>query len=100
MSKLISSNEVEKRLNKGEELQIIDVRDRDEVIVSGKIPGSKHIPLPSIAMHKEEFYSTKEYIVVCSCGNRGKAAAGVMEALGFQATNMIGGMGDWNGELE
>lgn len=100
MSKLITSTEVEARLNKGESLHIIDVRDQDEVMVSGKIPGSRHIPLPYIATRKEELTKEVEYIVVCSCGNRGKAATGVLEALGFKATNMIGGMSDWHGELE
>lgn len=98
--KEITTAEVGNLLNEDKNVMLIDVREYDEV-QAGKIPEAKHIPLGELAIRIQEIEKdAEEYIMICRSGNRSKAACGLMEALGFKATNMLGGMNDWKGAVE
>lgn len=99
MVKKITPEDVVKRLQNGEEITVIDVRESGEV-AAGKIPGAKHIPLGQLALRKNELDKDKSYIITCQSGNRSKAACGILEALGYKVEDMIGGMKTWSGEIE
>ncbi|WP_010096374.1 rhodanese-like domain-containing protein [Ornithinibacillus scapharcae] len=99
MAKQITPEEMAKRLQHGEEVIVIDVRENSEV-ATGKIPGAKHIPLGQLALRKNELNKDKSYIITCQSGNRSKAACGILEALGYQVEDMKGGMNNWNGDTE
>ena len=99
MTKQISPEKVVNRLQNGEEVFIIDVRETGEVS-GGKISGVKNNPLGQITLRKSELEKEKSYVVVCQSGNRSKAACGILGALGFKVEDMIGGMNDWEGKLE
>ncbi|MFC4387878.1 rhodanese-like domain-containing protein [Gracilibacillus marinus] len=99
MAKQIAPEEVARRLQTNEEVYIIDVRENRE-ISDGKIPSAHHIPLGQLALRKGELDKEKRYVVVCQSGNRSKAACGILEALGFEVEDMIGGMNNWNGTME
>jgi len=98
MVKQITTEELLKRINNGEEVNIIDVRENAEVL-KGKIPGSKNIPLSQLALRKNELDQSKKYIVVCQSGNRSKAACGILTSLGIQVEDCIGGMNNWSGPI-
>ena len=95
----VTPKEVAKRLQNGEKVTVIDVREKGEV-ATGKIPGAKHMPLAQLALRKPELDKNANYIVTCQSGNRSKAAAGLLEALGFNVEDMIGGMNNWQGKTE
>jgi rhodanese-related sulfurtransferase len=94
MAKQVSPEEVAQRIQNGEEVIVIDVRERSEV-ATGQIPGAKHIPLGQLALRKHELDKANNYIITCQSGNRSKAACGILEALGYQVEDMIGGMNAW-----
>ncbi|MCP8617682.1 rhodanese-like domain-containing protein [Salirhabdus salicampi] len=95
----VAPSEVAERLKMGKNVHVLDVRENDEVR-QGKIPGAKHIPLGQLALRKHELDKEKEYIIVCRSGNRSKAACGILNALGFDVEDMVGGMNDWQGDLD
>lgn len=95
----LSANEVRELLSKGKTLNIIDVREADEVAV-GKIPGAIHIPLGLLAFRLQDLDKSKEYIIVCRSGNRSGRACQFLDGYGFKAINMTGGMLAWDGEIE
>jgi rhodanese-related sulfurtransferase len=97
--KEITAKEVETLLNKGEKLDIIDVREVDEVI-AGKIPGAVNIPLGLIEFRMHELDKSKEYIMVCRSGARSGRATQFLEYHGFNVINMTGGMLSWDGTVE
>ncbi|WP_047986437.1 rhodanese-like domain-containing protein [Ornithinibacillus californiensis] len=99
MAKQVTPEEVSKRLQNGEEVTVIDVRESSEV-ATGKIPGAKHIPLGQLALRKGELDKSKSYIITCQSGNRSKAACGILEALGYKVEDMIGGMNNWSDKTE
>lgn len=92
----ILPSEVKQRLEQGEELNIIDVRE-DEEVAEGMIPGAKHIPLGQLPFKHESIEKTDEIIMVCRSGQRSGKAVEYLELLGYKgAKNMIGGMLEWN----
>ena len=67
---------------------------------SGKIPGAVNIPLGLFEFRIHELDQSKEYILVCRSGGRSGRATQFLESRGFHATNMTGGMLEWDGKTE
>ncbi|UNT71641.1 rhodanese-like domain-containing protein (plasmid) [Bacillus sp. N447-1] len=97
--KEITAKALENKLMDQEEVNIIDVREVEEV-VEGKIPKSLHIPLGLLEYRMHELDKNKEYIIVCRSGGRSSRAVQFLESYGYQVINMNGGMLAWKGETE
>ena len=97
--KEMTAKEVELLVNDGKQLNIIDVREPDE-IATGKISGAVNIPLGLVESRMNELDKSKEYIMVCRSGGRSGRAAEYLESHGYKIVNMQGGMLDWEGETE
>lgn len=91
--------DVERQQNEGKQLNIIDVREVEEV-EEGKIPTAINIPLGLLEFRMHELDKTKEYIMVCRSGGRSGRATQFLCGQGYQVTNMIGGMLAWEGKTE
>lgn len=93
----ITPEEVKERLNKGEQLNLVDVREPHERAEFNI--GGVHIPLGLVqTMQVDELENLKneEVIVYCRSGNRSGQAAMILETLGFTNTkNLSGGMLAW-----
>jgi rhodanese-related sulfurtransferase len=98
-SKAITPSEVQGRLEQGERLHILDVREHEEWD-SGHIIGAKNIPLGFIGGRYNELDPEQETIVVCRSGNRSGLACELLESLGYNVVNMTGGMSQWSGNVE
>ena len=97
--KTITAKEVEQLLNEGKKLDIIDVREVDEV-AGGKIPGAINIRLGLLEFRMHELDKSKEYIIVCRSGGRSAQATQFLEYQGFNVINMTDGMMSWEGRVE
>lgn len=97
--KEISVQEVQQRLENGEQLNLIDVREVAEVN-EGHIPGIINIPLGLLEFRMHELDKNKPYIMVCRSSARSGQATAFLTAQGYNATNMVGGMLAWQGEIE
>ncbi|EDL64223.1 rhodanese-like domain-containing protein [Bacillus sp. SG-1] len=95
----ISPKEVEEMINNSKDINLIDVREDDEV-AEGKIPGAVHIPLGSVESRMNELDKSKEYVMVCRSGGRSGRACQLLESQGFEVINMNGGMLAWEGKTE
>ena len=95
----ITPKEVEKKLKTNQPIHLIDVREVDEVKV-GKIAGVIHIPLGLLEFRMHELDKKTAYTMVCRSGGRSGRAAQFLESYGYQVSNMVGGMNDWEGPLE
>ncbi|MGP6219973.1 rhodanese-like domain-containing protein [Caldiplasma sukawensis] len=86
---MISPNEF---MNRQDEFTVIDVREPYEWS-SGTIDGALLIPLEElISVKHDELEKNKKYAVVCEHGNRSFYATIVLSDLGFNVTNIEGGM--------
>ena len=97
--KAITAKEVEQILNEGKKLDIIDVREVEEV-AGGKIPGAVNIRLGLLEFRMQELDKSKEYIMVCRSGGRSAQATQFLEYQRFNVINMTGGMMSWEGRVE
>ncbi|MDF2668767.1 MAG: sulfurtransferase [Paenibacillus sp.] len=95
---VITPEEIKQRLASGERLNMIDVRE-DEEVAFGMIPGAKHIPLGELPDRLDEIERSDEIIMICRSGNRsGKACQYLQAAAGINGLkNMVGGMLEWDG---
>lgn len=57
-------------------------------------------PLGILPTRLSELDKEKEYIFVCLSGARSFQATMFLTQLGYKVTNMVGGMLDWQGEVE
>lgn len=97
--KEITTIKVQEYLESGEQLHLIDVREAAEV-QEGHIPGIVNIPLGTLPERLNELDKSKSYIIVCRSGSRSGQATAFLEAEGFNAANMTGGMLAWEGEVK
>ena len=97
--KEITPVEVQELLESGEQLNLVDVREDDEV-AEGIIPGAIHIPLGEVIERVGELDKSKPYIIICRSGGRSGRATGFLEEAGYDAANMTGGMLEWEGATE
>ena len=92
----ITVQELKKRMDEGEEILMIDVREqheRDEFNIGGEF-----IPLNSIpsSLEKLSAHKDKEIVIYCRSGNRSGMAAQFLAQNGFQnPRNLTGGMLAW-----
>jgi rhodanese-related sulfurtransferase len=97
--KIITTEELKKKLEAGEKLELVDVREDFEV-VQGKIPGAKHIPMNEIPGKLDYFDKNKEYIFICRSSHRSGNVCLYLKDQGYKVRNMIGGMLEWTGDVE
>jgi len=96
----ITVQELKERMDKGEALHLIDVREQyefDEFNI-----GAKLIPLGTLPSHVSELESFKdqEIIIHCRSGNRSGQAKLYLEDLGFSnVRNVLGGMMAWQDQF-
>jgi rhodanese-related sulfurtransferase len=83
-------------MQKGEAL-LVDVREQDEWD-RGHIEGIAFIPLSQLHLRWRELDSDKHWICVCRSGNRSNYAAAMLRQAGVDASNLAGGMLDWQAE--
>jgi rhodanese-related sulfurtransferase len=93
----ITPEEVKRRLDAGEKLNIVDVREPYEN-ADFNIGGTL-IPLgqiQSMQIDEIENLKNKEVILYCRSGNRSGQACMFLDAMGFKNTkNLVGGMLAW-----
>ena len=93
----ISVDEVKKRMDAGEKVNLIDVREPYEN-ADFNIGGTL-LPLgqiQSMQIDDIEDLKDKEVILYCRSGNRSGQAAMFLDAMGFKNTkNLVGGMLAW-----
>ncbi|PGT91147.1 rhodanese-like domain-containing protein [Bacillus sp. AFS040349] len=97
--KEISPEEVQKRLENGEKLELIDVRE-DEEVEAGMIPQAKHIRMNDIPEHLDALDKEKETIYICRSGGRSGNVCAYLQDKGYNVVNMTGGMLDYKGETK
>jgi rhodanese-related sulfurtransferase len=85
------------------EMQLIDVREHNEVAMSGIAKGALHIPLavlrfqadPSGPDFHPELDQSKPIALYCASGARSGMAAQLMQGLGYGEVHNLGGLGHW-----
>ena len=97
----ITPTELKQRLDNGDDLQIIDVREDSEVAI-GRIPNSTHIRLAEVLSRMDEIDPNRETVVHCKMGGRSARAIDALQRSGFKGKllNLKGGIIGWSNEVD
>ena len=97
----ITAAELKNRLDAGDDIQLIDVRQPDEYAFAN-IEGAKLIPLGEIVQRIDELDETKETVIHCKMGGRSAQAIDFLNRAGFQGkmSNLKGGITAWSNEVD
>lgn len=97
----ISATELKQKMDAGENVQLIDVRNPDEFAFA-KIPGAKLIPLGEIVSRMKELDPNRELVLQCKMGGRSAKALEMLKAAGYsgEMKNLRGGITAWSNEVD
>jgi len=97
----ITAGELKQKLDSGEDVQIVDVREPNEVAIA-RIPNSIHIPLAQVINRMSEIDPNRETVVHCKMGGRSARAIQALKQAGFTGnlTNLKGGITAWSNEVD
>ena len=91
----ISAVELKARMDRGDDLLIVDVREPQEYQIN-KIQGSVLMPLGDVPKRYAELDPSQEIVVQCKMGGRSAKAADFLRSVGFtRVLNLKGGILDW-----
>ena len=97
----MTATELKQRLDNGNDIQIVDVREAHEVAIA-KIPNALHIPLGQIVNRMSEIDPNRETVVHCKMGGRSARAIMALKQSGFTGNliNLKGGITAWSNEVD
>src|SRR5580765_1957311 len=91
----ITAVELKQRLDRGDKLRIIDVREPNEWQIN-RIPSAQLIPLGEIPRRYAELDPEEEIVVQCKMGGRSAKATDFLRSVGFKRVlNLKGGILEW-----
>jgi rhodanese-related sulfurtransferase len=95
----IRVEELKQRLDAGENLFLLDVRDEFEFEISNI--GGRLIPLPELSKRLNELDMRQKIVTVCKMGPRGAKAVHLLHKAGFQNVwNLTGGIHAWSDRVD
>ena len=73
---------------------LLDVRSKGERQAS-LIPGSRHMPIEQLVKQGQDLPRDKIIVCQCASGHRSSLAARQLQALGYDARSLSGGISAW-----
>jgi adenylyltransferase/sulfurtransferase len=96
----IAPEELKRRLDAGEDVFVLDVRNPPEYAIC-HIAGSTLIPLPALPQRLGELDRGRELVVHCKSGMRSQQAIGILRQAGFSnLKNLTGGILAWADKVD
>ncbi|MEY2518331.1 MAG: sulfur-carrier protein adenylyltransferase/sulfurtransferase [Verrucomicrobiota bacterium] len=96
----LSVRELKRRIDEGEAITLIDVREPYEYEVA-RIPGAQLIPLGELEMRAAELPRRGTLVLQCHTGMRSEHAVRLLQEAGFEnALNLEGGIEAWSVEID
>ena len=97
---VVSAAELKAELERGETVQIVDVREPQEYQIN-RIPGSVLIPLGDLPKRYVELDPNATLVMQCKSGVRSKRAQDFLESKGFtRVRNLTGGILAWIDQVD
>jgi len=99
-SEEITVTELKARMDRGEKVTLIDVREPYELAIA-QIPGGKLIPLGQIEERAGELDPNAEILLYCRSGKRSADALNRLKSKGFKhLKNVVGGVLAWSDAVD
>jgi rhodanese-related sulfurtransferase len=92
--------ELKRRLDRGDALTVLDVREHEELRIAA-FPGAVHIPMGEIPTRLIELDPEADLVVVCHHGMRSAQVAQYLARSGFErVSNLSGGIDEWSATVD
>jgi rhodanese-related sulfurtransferase len=92
----IEPMELKQRLERGDRVSILDVREPEEVAVAA-FPGALQVPMGDVPSRLAELDPEAEWVIVCHHGMRSANVAMYLLRNGFEkVANLSGGIDEWS----
>ena len=91
-------SELKDKLGRGEEVLLLDVREKDEAEAAGDmLPGAQNVPMGKVFTEaaKGNLPKNKKIITICKAGGRCEIVARELKQKGFDIEYLEGGMDGW-----
>ena len=97
----ITAVDLKRRLDLGENVQVIDVREPREFAIA-RIPSATLIPLAHIVSRKNDINPARDTVVHCKAGTRSAKAIAALKQAGFSGrlVNLRGGITAWSTDVD
>ena len=97
----ITATELKARMDAGEDVQLIDVRQPHEYEFA-RIPTAKLIPMTELMSRLDEIDPSRETVVHCKMGGRSARAIDALQRSGYEGKlmNLTGGILRWSDDVD
>jgi adenylyltransferase/sulfurtransferase len=97
----ITARELDAWIKRGDDIQIIDVREPHEFEIA-RLPGGRLIPLRQVVSRAAEIDASRITVVQCKAGVRSAQAIAALRQAGFTGTliNLQGGILAWSNDVD
>ncbi len=100
MSDTMTVQELKDRMDKGDKVFLLDVREPHEFSMA-RIEGATLIPLGTLPQSLNQLDPTDEIVALCHKGMRSADAVGFLLQQGFSnVKNLIGGIDAWSVQID
>jgi adenylyltransferase/sulfurtransferase len=100
MGYTITPKELKERLDRGESVRLVDVREPWEHSLA-KIEGSTLIPLGTLPQSLDQLRKDEDIVAYCHHGMRSADATGFLVQQGFtKVKNLVGGIDAWSIQVD
>lgn len=83
----------------GGDVVIVDIRESEELVATGRIPGAVHVPRGLLEFKTADIDPSKRVILHCAAGGRSALAAVTLKEMGYDnVAHLDGGMTAWLNE--
>jgi adenylyltransferase/sulfurtransferase len=97
----VTPQELKSKLDAGEPLLLLDVREPEELEISKFPHPFKHIPLDDLPERVHELDLTSEIIIFCRNDQRSRLASQMLQRMGFARVKVLkGGINAWAQEID
>jgi adenylyltransferase/sulfurtransferase len=86
---------LKQKLDAGEDIYLLDVRNPDELVEHGMIPGAVNIPIDQLEARLSEVPKDKPIVTYCMRGGRASRAAETLRSNGYDQPIESGGITAW-----
>lgn len=93
----MKAEELKQKIESGEEVEMVDVREREEFEQGNKIPGSRNVPMGQMFVDAVSgtLPKDKKIITICKTGGRCEIVARELAKKGYDIEHLEGGIEAW-----
>ncbi len=96
----MKTSDLKQKLEHGEEVLLLDVREADEFDAGDRIPGARNMPMGKVFVEAAQGHlpKDKKIVAICKTGGRCEIVARELKQKGYDIEHLEGGVEGWKKE--